>query len=108
MGLFSRTRSTTAGEVAERLAGRSVVVVDVRQPAEWRRGHIQGSVNVPLGRLPHGLPRLPAHATVVTVCASGHRSAAAARMLARAGREVENLAGGMRAWTKAGLPVSSR
>ena len=42
---------------------------------------------------------------MVTVCRSGARSARAAAMLARDGREVSNLAGGMRAWARAGLPV---
>jgi len=105
MGLFSRTKSTTAAEVASRLAARSVVVIDVRQPGEWRRGHIDGSLNVPLGRIGHGLPRIPANKAIVTVCASGHRSAAAARALHRAGYTVENLKGGMHAWTRAGLPT---
>ena len=41
--------------------------------------------------------------TVITVCRSGHRSAAA--ILARQGRDVINLSGGMRAWARAGLPV---
>ncbi|HEX2822958.1 MAG TPA: rhodanese-like domain-containing protein [Streptosporangiaceae bacterium] len=44
-------------------------------------------------------------ATVVTVCRSGHRSALAAKMLARGDREVVNLSGGMHAWARAGLPV---
>jgi rhodanese-related sulfurtransferase len=42
---------------------------------------------------------------VVTICRSGHRSARAAALLASQGREVVNLAGGMRAWARAGLPV---
>ena len=45
---------------------------------------------------------------MVTVCRSGARSARAATMLARQGREVSNLAGGMRAWARAGLPVVAR
>jgi rhodanese-related sulfurtransferase len=39
------------------------------------------------------------------VCRSGHRSALAAKMLARGDREVVNLSGGMHAWVRAGLPV---
>ncbi|MFI5066551.1 MAG: rhodanese-like domain-containing protein [Streptosporangiales bacterium] len=42
---------------------------------------------------------------MVTVCRSGARSARAAALLAREGREVVNLSGGMRAWARAGLPV---
>jgi rhodanese-related sulfurtransferase len=42
------------------------------------------------------------------VCRSGARSARAAAILARDGREVSNLAGGMCAWAHAGLPVVAR
>ena len=42
--------------------------------------------------------------TVITVCRSGHRSARAAALLAREGREVASLPGGMHAWARAGLP----
>ena len=45
---------------------------------------------------------------MVTVRRSGARSARAAAMLARQGREVSNLGGGMRAWARAGLPVVAR
>jgi rhodanese-related sulfurtransferase len=51
---------------------------------------------------------LPRDKMIVAVCASGHRSNAAARALQRAGYEVESLKGGMHAWKKAGLPTESR
>jgi rhodanese-related sulfurtransferase len=105
--LFTRTARVDAGEVAERLADRSVIVIDVRQPAEWRRGHIRGSLNLPLTQLASRLHRLPNDKPVVAVCASGHRSATAARTLQRAGYQAENLKGGMHAWTRAGLPLQS-
>ena len=105
MGLFTRTNGVDASSVGERLANRSVLVVDVRQPAEWRRGHIRGSINLPLTQLGSRLYRLPNDKTIVTVCASGHRSAVAARTLQQAGYRVENLKGGMRSWARAGLQV---
>ena len=107
MGLFTRTARVDAAAVAERLADRSVHVIDVRQPAEWRRGHIHGSLNLPLTQLASRLQGLPNDKPVVAVCASGHRSAIAARTLQRAGYQAENLKGGMHAWTRAGLPVQS-
>ena len=108
MSLFSRTAHTDAKALAERLADRSVLVVDVRQPSEWRHGHIRGAKNLPLMQVKQHLSALPRGKTIVTVCASGHRSAAAARVLERAGYEVENLKGGMHAWARAGLPVERR
>jgi len=105
--LFTRIAQVDAATVAERLADRSVAVIDVRQPAEWRRGHIRGSLNLPLTQLASRLHRLPNDKTIVVVCASGHRSALAARTLQRAGYQAENLKGGMRSWTRAGLPLHS-
>jgi rhodanese-related sulfurtransferase len=102
---FRRTEQTDPTGLAERLATGSVRVVDVRQPSEWRHGHIRGSENEPLMKLRRRLDTLPRDKTIVTVCASGHRSAAAARTLRRAGYTVENLKGGMHAWAKAGLPI---
>ncbi len=108
MGLFTKTPSTNPADLAERLAEDDVYVLDVRQPSEWRHGHIRGSRNVPLLHVKSQLAALPRDKTIVTVCASGHRSAAAARMLRRAGFEVENLKGGMHAWARQGLPVERR
>lgn len=107
MHLFTRLAQVDAAAVAERLTDRSVAVIDVRQPAEWRRGHIRGSLNLPLTQLANRLHRLPNDTTIVTVCASGHRSALAARILQRGGYQAANLKGGMRAWTRAGLPLHS-
>jgi rhodanese-related sulfurtransferase len=105
--LFTRTAHADAAAVAEQLADSSVAVIDVRQPGEWRRGHIHGSLNLPLTQLATRLHRLPNDKTIITVCASGHRSTLAARTLQRAGYQAENLKGGMRAWSRAGLPVHS-
>jgi rhodanese-related sulfurtransferase len=105
VGFFTRTPSTDPARLAERLAERSVYVLDVRQPSEWRHGHIQGSQNVPLTQRKRRLAAIPRDKTIVTICASGHRSAAAARTLRKTGYQVENLKGGMHAWAKKGLPV---
>jgi rhodanese-related sulfurtransferase len=106
MGLFTRMRPVDAAGAADLLAARSAVVVDVREHAEWKTGHIQGAIHIPLAHLPGRLAQLPSGKTIVTVCRSGHRSAAAARTLTRAGHDVLNLRGGMNAWARAGLPLS--
>ena len=48
---------------------------------------------------------VPADRPVVAVCRSGNRSEKAALLLAGAGRNVSNMAGGMKAWDEAGLPM---
>ena len=107
MGLFSRTPRIDAAGAAELIAARTALVVDVRENAEYKRGHIQGAVHIPLAQLSSRMSKLPAGKTIVTVCASGHRSATAARTLTRAGHDVLNLRGGMSAWARAGLPLST-
>lgn len=106
MRLFTRTATIDAQTAADRLADGSVIVVDVRQQAEWRTGHIGGAVHIPLTQLAQRLQKLPGDKTIVTVCRSGHRSAVAARTLARAGHDVLNLHGGMNAWARAELPLA--
>ena len=105
MRLFERTPNIDAAGAAELLATRSALLVDVRQPAEWTAGHIDGTLHIPLSQLSRRLDELPQHQTIVTICRSGHRSALAARTLSRAGHNVLNLKGGINAWTRAGLPL---
>lgn len=93
---------------ARRRHGRAVFL-DVREPDETARGTIPGAVVVPRGllefaadpALPTRNPALDPEAEVVVYCASGGRSALAAKTLAEMGyRNVANLAGGYAAWTE--------
>jgi rhodanese-related sulfurtransferase len=90
---------------ARDLQAGGAVMLDVREDAEWQAGHAPKARHISLSRLPARLRDLPPEQTVITVCRSGHRSARAAALLARDGRDVINLAGGMHAWARAGLPV---
>ncbi len=82
--IFHRTSAIDASGLAARLADRGVHILDVRQPAEWRHGYIRGWQNLPLMQLKSRLDTLPREKTIVTVCASGHRSSSAVRTLQRA------------------------
>lgn len=81
--------------------------VDVREPAEWRAGHIDGAVHIPLMQLPARLTEVAGGAEIVAVCRSGQRSDYAARWLQAQGIEAHNLDGGMESWAAAGLPFVS-
>ena len=86
------------------------LLVDVREPAEYsgELGHLRDSVLLPLRELMSRLNEIEQHKAgpVVTVCRAGMRSATAAAILCRSGfTDVSNLAGGLLAWTEAGLPV---
>ena len=56
-------------------------IIDVRTPGEFSGGHIQGSLNIPLDRLPQQLSKLNKQKPVITCCASGMRSASAKQLL---------------------------
>lgn len=96
----------SADEVRRLLAGtppEAVNLVDVRQDWEYREFHLPGARLVPLGELADRLFELDREKPTVTYCRSGHRSAAAAAILAGQGfSPVINLAGGMLAWGGAG------
>jgi glyoxylase-like metal-dependent hydrolase (beta-lactamase superfamily II)/rhodanese-related sulfurtransferase len=104
-----RTERITAGSLAEQLDRQTPpLVVDVRTPAEWAEGRIDGSVNLPLTRLAEQLDGLPEARSIVVYCSSGYRSAIAASVLRRAGvAEVADLVGGLGAWQAASAaPIS--
>jgi len=79
-----------------------LVVLDVREDYEWRAGHIQGALHIPLGSLPQRLADIPAEQRILVVCKVGGRSAQATQFLQARGRDAVNLAGGMVAWDGAG------
>lgn len=89
---------------ASDLRDSGAVLVDVREHDEWDAGHAAGAVHVPLGDVPGALARFDGQ-EVLTVCRSGGRSSKAAAVLAKAGVQVHNVAGGMSTWSAAGLPV---
>ena len=81
-------------------------VLDVREDVEWRHGHIDGAVHIPLSQLPARLADLPPGQTLI-VCKIGGRSAQATMYLAAQGYEVVNLAGGMIDWAGSGRGMVS-
>jgi glyoxylase-like metal-dependent hydrolase (beta-lactamase superfamily II)/rhodanese-related sulfurtransferase len=97
--------------LADRLAEQNPpVVLDVREPEEFvgDLGHIKGALLVPMDALEHRLPKLVGYVDreVVVVCRAGARSRTATAILRKAGfARVENLSGGMLAWTQAAFPV---
>ena len=98
--------SLTVAELSEKLKfGKHPLVVDVRQPDEFRQGHISGAKLIPLGELRKRMKELPQGREIICVCASGNRSSSAAKLLAKEGYTVFDLQGGMLAWRHAKLPV---
>lgn len=69
-------------------------IVDVRTPAEYGFGHIEGSKNIPLKGLKSNLKRLNKSKVIITCCASGVRSASAKKILEANGFEQVHNGGG--------------
>ena len=84
-----------------------LIILDVRQPHEWRAGRIEGARHIPLTQLPRHLRELDRHTSIVVVCRSGNRSGKAATLLRALGFDAHNLDGGVNAWTAAGLPFTT-
>lgn len=82
-----------------------LLVLDVREDDEWRAGHVEGSVHLPLMELGEryaDLPELSSAGQTLVVCRSGNRSAYAAGFLIQQGLDAVNLAGGLLSWYAAG------
>lgn len=102
-GTVSPTVLDAAGHVLEQvapipidaLAGRwdDHTLLDVRDDAEWRAGHLPGALHLPLPRLRAGAAALPG-GPIAVVCASGVRAATAASLLRRLGHDARRVAGG--------------
>lgn len=87
-------REISAGELATILE-RGGIVVDVREPDEYREGHIPGAQSVPLSLVPESVDVFRKAVPVYVVCMSGGRSMRACEFLHDAGvTNVVNVAGG--------------
>ena len=100
--------SLSAAAAVNLINREKAVVIDVCEPEEFAAGHVNGAKNVPLSQLEEKLPttvknkQLP----VVLVCASGARAVRAEATAKKLGYEkAQAMAGGMKAWRDAGLPV---
>jgi sulfate permease, SulP family len=89
---------------AELHSERPPLVVDVREPREYHRGHVPQAQLIPLPRLLADTSAVPRERVVVCVCRSGRRSSRAAQALRQQGHDQAGmLRGGMLAWEQAGL-----
>lgn len=100
----------TPEEAARRVAAGTGVLIDVREPDEWREGVVKGALLLPLSDLQgdrkQWKPVLSAYADkeLLLYCRSGNRAGIAARLLAGEKFKTAN-AGGFAAWKAANQPV---
>ncbi len=85
-----------------------MVVVDVREPHEFIKGHIKDAINIPLGKFDEQLSTLEPYKDkdILIACQTGTRSTPACKSLLKAGfTNVYNLSGGMQSWEDNKLPI---
>ena len=100
--------SVTAQEAWTRLSekGSKAVLVDVREPHEYRSGHARGAKNIPLSQIQQRVNEVPRDRDVFLICQSGHRSMQAANFLHQQGLDkITNVNGGTSIWRLHNLPI---
>ncbi len=96
-------------EAADRLGrdgSAKPLLVDVREPDEFRAVRVEGAALIPMSAFAQRHGELPKDRPILVMCAAGTRSGAVTAFLLRAGwSDVLNVAGGITAWQQRGLPV---
>lgn len=106
--MSARLTPLTPRDVADRLAAGRAVLVDIREPDEFARRHARGAQPLPLSRLEATHLKIEPGKDLVFTCRSGMRTESnCARLAERVDGEAFMLAGGLDAWTAAGLPVEA-
>lgn len=98
-------------EAVRLINDRNALVLDVRPPGDFKKGHILNAVNVPQAKLAERLNELGKDTArpIVVYCALGGVAAQATHQLRKAGyAEVYPLKGGLNGWLAASLPVTTR
>lgn len=92
--------------VAQRLKAGKAVLVDIREPNEFRGGHVPGALSRPLSSFEAAHIKIAPEQDVIFTCKSGMRTDMNCNRLAAAVEgEAFVLAGGVDGWARAGLPV---
>lgn len=90
------------------IASNEALLIDVREPREYRRGHIGGAKNIPLRDLARRSDRIPRDRPVVLYCTTGYRTAMGVSALRLLGYEnVSGFAPSFQGWKAAGEPVET-
>lgn len=100
----------TIGNVAglkDQLKNYQTILVDVREPSEYRAGHIPDAINIPIRTLTHSLDKIPSDRPVVLYCSTGYRSAMGVMTLHLLGYDnVQGFPPSFAGWKTAGEAIS--
>jgi rhodanese-related sulfurtransferase len=88
------------------LQDKAALLIDVREPSEFRRGHIPGAMNMPLRSLTDNLDTIPKDQPVVLYCSSGYRTAMGVMALQMLGySNVRGFPPSIQGWKAGGEPI---
>ncbi len=107
---FKAGKAISTQELSDLVNREEGLVVDVREVAEFKKGHIVNASNIPASNLDGHLSEINAYKEkpVILVCKMGHSSNAVSKRLKEEGfSRVYKLKGGMMEWTAANLPLVS-
>ncbi len=110
-GTMTGGKRLGALEVVRLINDRDALVVDVRPPADFKKGHLLNAVNIPLAKFSERAAELGKDKSrpLVVYCALGSSQVEAAAKLRLLGHsEVYQLKGGMNGWLTASLPVTAK
>ncbi len=99
--------NVTVDQLLLAIASGPIRLIDVREPAEFKSGHVEGAVLLPMSLIPLRKDELVGEPPVYLICESGNRSSQAMHFLSGQGIEVSNVEGGMGVWRWAGHPVAT-
>jgi rhodanese-related sulfurtransferase len=101
-----KTQDWTPQQLKAALDSHEILLIDVREPAEFAAERIHGALNFPLSTFDAGALPAAGDKLIVFQCGSGKRSATAIGHCLKAGHGIDtHLAGGIGAWKAAGLPT---
>lgn len=95
-------------QVTNLINTQDAVVVDVRKPEEYARGHVPNAISIPATKIKDRVSELNKHKDkpIIVVCQAGHSAGAAGAELTKAGFEqVYRLKGGVLEWQNSRMPL---
>jgi len=108
---LSKVIQVNPAQAVRLMDDESLVIIDTREAQEFDTGYIKGAVHVPMSQMKKRMGELEKYKSrpVLIYCRSGSRSNYTGKLLSKAGFEnVQNLAGGMMAWSNANLPTTKK
>ena len=102
-------REVSSREAAELIQNEQPIILDVRTPNEYKRGHLQNSVLIPVQELQNRYKELGTRQDreILIYCATGNRSTVASKILVDNGyKHIVNMRGGIYDWSQKNYPVA--